>query len=144
MRYIRTGFRSLASLVIALISFAVAARATAPGQRVLYAFQGGNDGAGPTSSLVFDASGNLYGTTEHGGAVGAGTVFELTPTSGGWSEAVLYSFQAGGDGIYPNSNLVIDAAGNLYGTTLLGGAGDCNGNGCGVVFQLTPPTDGGP
>jgi len=135
---------TLKGLVIALISFTELSWAAAPRQKVLYAFQGGTDGMYPQNAMIFDASGNLYGTTEQGGTIGAGTVFELTPTSNGWNETVLYSFQAGSDGIYPNSNLVIDAAGNLYGTTLLGGAGDCNGNGCGTVFQLTPPADDGP
>lgn len=94
--------------------------------------------------MIFDASGNLYGTTAFGGMVGAGDVFELTPTAGGWTETTLYSFQAGTDGIYPNTSLVLDGAGNLYGTTVYGGTGDCLGTGCGIVFELTPPTNGGP
>jgi uncharacterized repeat protein (TIGR03803 family) len=133
---------TLAGLVVALISFTVLGWA-APGQKVLYAFQGGTDGAGSYSTLIFDSSGDLYGTTGAGGTANAGTVFELTPKSSGWSETVLYSFQGGVDGAFPNSSLVIDGTGNLYGATNQGGTGGCIPVGCGTVFELTPPVNGG-
>jgi uncharacterized repeat protein (TIGR03803 family) len=99
------------------------------------------DGAEPYASLIFDASGNLYGTTTAGGGPSnQGTVFELTPvSSGGWTESVLYIF--GGtsmDGIEPNGSVIFDASGNLYGTTASGG----NPGGFGTVFELSP-TGGG-
>jgi uncharacterized repeat protein (TIGR03803 family) len=110
-------------------------------EKVLYNFRttGGRDGFYPQAGLIFDAAGNLYGTTYAGGAHGDGTVFELTPTAkGGWSEKVLHSFRNNGeDGYYPDAGLVFDASGNLYGTTNEGGA-----HAVGTVFQLTPHEDG--
>jgi uncharacterized repeat protein (TIGR03803 family) len=121
---------------------------TAGNETVLHTF-GGSDGANPASVLLFDSQGNLYGTTENGGSSGVcdggcGTVFELSPQNGGWSENVLYSFCSlsnCADGLTPgNGPLVRDMAGNLYGTTEFGGTyNDCNGS-CGVVFKLD--TDG--
>jgi uncharacterized repeat protein (TIGR03803 family) len=99
------------------------------------------DGSGPQGSLIFDAQGNLYGTTTGGGANQAGTVFELSPGSGGsWTETVLYSFcpvSGCPDGNAPQHNLVFDAQGDLYGTVLGGGA-----NAYGGVFQLSPSGGG--
>jgi uncharacterized repeat protein (TIGR03803 family) len=106
-------------------------------ETVLYEFDptGRGDGYHPTGGLIFDASGNIYGTTADGGMFGKGTVFELTPSQGGWSESVLYNFgQSQSDGISPNGNLVINDAGNIIGTTVGGGDPDCQ---CGTVFQLT-------
>jgi uncharacterized repeat protein (TIGR03803 family) len=97
-------------------------------EKVLYNFTGGADGANPNSSLIFDASGNLYGTTYAGGANGDGTVFEVTQAG---IETVLYSFAGGTDGANPMSKLTLDAAGNLYGTTFYGGA-----YGAGTVFEV--------
>jgi uncharacterized repeat protein (TIGR03803 family) len=100
-------------------------------ESVLYSFTGPPDGEWPKSGLVWNSSGNLYGTTQYGGANGDGTVFEVTATG---KETVLYSFcsQAGCvDGAYPYSGLVQDSAGNLYGTTVNGGA-----NGAGTVFEV--------
>jgi hypothetical protein len=116
---------------------------------ILYAFAGGADGTA-ANELAFDKNGNLYGTTTYSGSGGpncfgapCGTVFQLTPTpSGPWTHTVLYSFNGGTDGGYPESALTLDAAGNLYGTTALGGDPSClggNGGGCGTVFQLAPP-----
>jgi uncharacterized repeat protein (TIGR03803 family) len=112
---------------------------------VLHSFQGGSgDGSGPESGVIFDAVGNLYGTTVAGGGgggniacpVGCGTVFKMTPNSDGtWSEKVIYIFQ-GNNGIGP-IGLAFDTAGNLYGTTYLGG----NANN-GIVFKLTPSANG--
>jgi uncharacterized repeat protein (TIGR03803 family) len=105
---------------------------------VLYTFQGGpNDGASPAGKLILDASGNLYGLTEYGGArtLGWGTIFKIDATTG--KETVLYSFTGGADGGYAYGGLVQDAAGNLYGTTSEGGNGSCGGDGCGVVFEFT-------
>jgi uncharacterized repeat protein (TIGR03803 family) len=100
-------------------------------ETVLYRFTGGSDGAQPTTALVRDAAGNLYGTTSRGGvncpAYGCGTVFKLDPTG---QETVLHKFQ--GIGQSPNSPLIIDAAGNLYGTTS-GGTKNY-----GIVFKITP------
>jgi len=104
----------------------------------LYYFSGGDDGNGPESAVIFDQSGNLYGTTNGGGTNGCGTVYELSPSDGGWTEKVLYSFQCGStDGQYPIGGLIFDSAGNLYGTTNFGGAH--NG---GTVFELTPAGGG--
>jgi uncharacterized repeat protein (TIGR03803 family) len=105
-------------------------------ETVLYAFQGGNDGSNPRGGLIFDHSGSLYSTAS-GGAYNAGTVFKLTPSNGQWTFTVLYTFQ-GADGAYPTGNLVMDAAGSLYGTTNEGGSD----NYCGTVFKLTPSGGG--
>jgi uncharacterized repeat protein (TIGR03803 family) len=111
--------------------------------KALHSFAGpgsGPDGSEPTSSLSFDSHGNLYGITEIGGTLNQGTVFELSPGAGGnWTEQVLFSFNSGGTGgALPNSGVIIDAAGNLYGTTTTAGA-----NGGGTVFELSPVTGGG-
>jgi uncharacterized repeat protein (TIGR03803 family) len=90
----------------------------------------------PYASLVADARGSLYGTTLAGGnaACHCGTIFQATPTSGRLVERVLYSFNGGSDGATPISDIVVDASGALYGTTLKGGS-SCQ---CGTVFALTP------
>jgi len=112
-------------------------------EQVLHNFDN-TDGFGPDATLIFDSSGNLYGTTGGGGAYQNGTAFELTPTGGGnWSETVLHSFGNGTDGVSPMSPLVRDSAGNLYGTTWLGGTHQCGGGGCGTVFELSPAVGGG-
>ena len=106
-------------------------------ESVLYAFNG-DDGGGPSCQLIFDSSGNLYGTTYYGGANGGGTVFELTPGKNGqWSEQVLHSFSYDtGDGDAPISGLAFDRTGNLYGTTINGGTKGQQG--WGVAFKLAP------
>jgi uncharacterized repeat protein (TIGR03803 family) len=109
-------------------------------EKVLYTFPGsGLNGAAPAASLVFDASGNLYGTTTAGGAKDFGTVFELSPEAdGSWTERVLHSFDNNGkDGTQPYTALSIDASGNLYGVTRAGGAYSF-----GTVFELKPSTGG--
>lgn len=99
----------------------------------LHAFGTGFDGRYPLAGLVFDASGNLYGTSGYGGEFGKGIVFKLSPTSTGWAETILHTFGSGTDGAYPAGALVLDGAGNLYGTTSAGGL-----NGTGTVFEVTP------
>jgi len=131
------GFKLLALILILIL----ASRAWAgPKYKVLHAFGLGNDGGGLWGSLAFDAIGNLYGTTSGGGAHGDGTVFELTPESGGtWSEAVLHSFPSfPDDGGAPMSAPVLDGAGNLHGTTTGGGGGYKYG----TVFELAPGSGG--
>jgi uncharacterized repeat protein (TIGR03803 family) len=111
---------------------------------LLYNFKGGKDGSFPYAGLVFDEVGNLYGTTEKGGS-GSGTVFELSPVGGGkWAEKIIYAFQGyPTDGGSPVAGLVFDPAGNLYGTTQLGGSLGYCGYGCGTVFKLTASSGGG-
>ena len=106
-------------------------------ESVLHAFTGAADGASPYDGLIFDAAGNLYGSTYGGGASGYGTIFKLAPNSSGWTESVLHAFK-GYDGKYPYGDVVFDAAGNLYGTAYQGG-----GTGFGVVFELQPNGKGG-
>jgi uncharacterized repeat protein (TIGR03803 family) len=108
---------------------------------VLHSFNGGAcfpyntaDGEDPYAGLIFDAIGNLYGTTRSGGDYDRGTVFELTPTAGGWTETVLYSSFNHKNGAGPFSGLISDSVGNLYGTTYRGGT-----YGYGTVFELIKP-----
>lgn len=113
-------------------------------ETVLHVFTGirtGNDGNNPFGNLVMDASGNLYGTTVVGGTytsclsgnLGCGTIFKID-TRG--NESVLYAFAGGSDGSEPLAGLIMDAAGNLYGTTGFGGGASCGGAGCGTVFKV--------
>jgi len=105
---------------------------------VLHKFGTGTDGSAPYSGVVFDNNGNLYGTTVLGGLFGEGTAFELTPNNDGtWAENVLYNFTGGKEGSHPQGGLVIDGAGNLYGTTFSDGA-----TGLGTVFELSPKPGG--
>ena len=97
---------------------------------VLYSFRGGADGEYPAAGLVQDAAGNLYGTTNSGGASGDGIVFKISPAG---KETVLHSFKGGKDGEYPYASVIRGAAGNLYGTTYAGGA-----SGWGTVFEINP------
>lgn len=119
-------------------------------EKVLHAFISPGDGAYPYGGVMFDASGNLYGTTNSGGdrgscqGLGCGVVFKLTPTSKGrWKEALLHTFTGGNDGANPYG-VIFDAGGNLYGTALVGGITNCfgGGYGCGVAFKLTPTSNG--
>lgn len=110
---------------------------------VVYSFTGTNgDGALPQASLILDSAGNLYGITSNGGSANNGTVFKLNPSTS--QETVLYSFTgANGDGALPQTSLILDSAGNLYGTTRSGGGTSgylCGSNGCGTVFMLNPTT----
>ena len=107
-------------------------------ETVLYTFYGGADGQRPDGGVIRDAAGNLYGTTAEGGGSsncgsGCGTVFELSPSQGGWTNNTLYAFQGFNDGAFPYAGLTLDAAGNLYGSTSSYGSGSG-----GTVFELTP------
>lgn len=105
-------------------------------ETVLYSFTGTNgDGDDPVSGLLRDSAGNLYGTTQSGGATGCGTVYKVDPTG---YETVLYSFAGNTDGCGPDAGVIADLAGNLYGTTYGGGDSTCSVGGCGVVYKLAP------
>jgi uncharacterized repeat protein (TIGR03803 family) len=109
---------------------------TAGKEEVIYSFAGGSDGANPQAGLAKDSAGNLYGTTRDGGAANNGVVFKLTrPKKSGqpWIEQVLYSFGAAPDGATPVAGVTFDKAGNLYGTTSVGGT-----YGYGTIFELSP------
>jgi uncharacterized repeat protein (TIGR03803 family) len=111
----------------------------------LWSFSGGADGASPAAGLIADRKGVLYGTTENGGATGAGVVFKLMPPAVAgqtpWAETVLWTFTGGSDGALPVGDLIADKTGALFGTAQLGGAITPNNlpcpSGCGVVFKLT-------
>jgi uncharacterized repeat protein (TIGR03803 family) len=104
-------------------------------ESILYTFTNQEDGARPQSNLVMDGSGDLYGTTEYGGGNDYGTVFELAANgSGGYTEATVYTFTGGSDGAGPIAGLILDSAGNLYGTASGGGSS----GGYGTVFEIYP------
>jgi uncharacterized repeat protein (TIGR03803 family) len=111
---------------------------------VVYSFGGGPDGEYPSTDLVLDNAGVLYGTSVLGGQFGSGTVFQLTPSGDGWTHTVLYSFTSGADGAQPYGGVTLDPQGNLYGSAVAGGSsvGSCADGGCGVVYKLTPSSDG--
>jgi uncharacterized repeat protein (TIGR03803 family) len=124
-------------------------------ETTLYEFQPTNDGNQPNGGLIFDATGNIYGTTVTGGPdegfcingqtpYSCGTVFKLTPNGGGkWTESIPFSFPLGGaQGYYPMFGLTPDQSGNLYGTTELGGTTGEGSGGTGVVFELSPAANG--
>jgi len=104
-------------------------------ETVLYSFTGGTDGYEPAARLARDAAGNLYGTTERGGSSGFGTVFKVDATG---VYSLLHSFTGVPDGNSPLAGVVLDATGNLYGTTSTGGVagGECSTYGCGTVFKV--------
>jgi uncharacterized repeat protein (TIGR03803 family) len=101
-------------------------------ESIIHTFSQSGDGQEPWAGVIFDQAGSLYGTTTVGGAYGQGTVYQLIPSGSGFTERVLYSFHGATDGGLPYGGLILDSAGNLYGTTCCGGSG-----GGGTVFQLT-------
>lgn len=138
--------RAVPIIGLALFVAATASVAQSGTLKVLYAFNGSGAGDGqlPLATPFMDDRGNLYGTTQYGGAYGVGIVYRLHRTkSGAWKETVLHSFAGGGDGSHPAGGLVMDGAGNLYGGTEYGGDQTCGGGyGCGVVYQLSPGKGG--
>jgi uncharacterized repeat protein (TIGR03803 family) len=125
-----SGKRMLA-FALALGLAVIVSQRVAQGQTfsVVHSFAGGRDGANPLGGFTIDAAGNLYGTTNIGGASSEGTVFKVGPKG---KETVLHSFTGGADGANPQASLVMNAGGNLYGTTNAGG-----GSGAGTVFKVT-------
>jgi uncharacterized repeat protein (TIGR03803 family) len=113
--------------------------------KALYSFTGFQDSDGPAGAMVIGTDGSLYGITQFGGdpVCRCGTVFKLSPPVVGdtWTFTSLYGFKGGSDGSTPQSTLVFDSTGALYGTTTNGGSLTCGRfAGCGVVFKLTPPS----
>lgn len=102
-------------------------------ESTIYSFTGGDDGASPPAGVTLDAHGNLFGTSSFGGVNGVGVVYELSRSGSSWTQTVLYSFQGGSDGQNPVGGVIVDKAGNLYGTTFDGGD-----NGGGTVYELSP------
>jgi uncharacterized repeat protein (TIGR03803 family) len=139
----RSSARFIFTCAAFLASIGAANAANTP--RTLHAFNF-NDGSSLYSSLARDTAGNLYGTTVDGGTHDAGVVYELSPLGGGkWKTTILYNFKGGSqDGSGTHATPVFDAAGNLYGATPSGGlTSHACGGGCGVVFKLSPPQNGG-
>jgi hypothetical protein len=124
-------------------------------ESVIYRFDcNSRSGGGPAFDLVFDAHGNIYGTTSQLGVgglchdYGCGAVFELTPhTDGSWTETTIHAFTGGADGLQPSSGVIFDSSGNLYGMTSSGGKGNCvltnYHPGCGIVYEFTRSPSGG-
>jgi len=130
--------------MFALVVLAASPAATAQGYNVIGAFNG-SGGKLPGSNVIFDASGNLYGTTLSGGLSGpcaglsCGVAYRLSPVAGaGWKETVMHRFTGGNDGGQPQAGLALDSSGNFYGTTFRGGL-----YGPGTVFRLAPTSNGG-
>jgi uncharacterized repeat protein (TIGR03803 family) len=117
------------------VVFAVCACVTK--EKVIHSFGNANDGAQPIGGVVFDNAGNFYGTTSLGGAFGNGIVYKGTRYGQGWIENPIYSFNNNGDPINPPAGVTLDAQGNIYGTSSLGGA-----NGFGAVYKLSPSASG--
>ncbi len=119
------------AITICAVSLAGQSPAT---EQILHSFTGGLDGVDPASGLTLDKSGNLFGSTFFGGSANAGTIYKLSPNSGGWTETVLYSFKGGTtDGANPEGNVLVGPKGQVVGTTVSGGP-----SGYGVLFALIP------
>ena len=156
MRFKKQCLPSITFLLLAVsltVTYATA-QSHVPQEKVIIAFSATTSGpAGPSGGLIRDAAGNFYGVTQGGGLGGDGgngTVYEVSPSAnGGWTAKAIYLFHPGTqDGQGPLGGLVMDSAGNLYGTTLQGGANLCNDGfdnptGCGTAFELSPNGSGG-
>jgi len=138
----RSNLKGLAVSVVLGLMFTPSQSAVAQTLTTLYTFcslPGCADGYAPTAGVIRDGSGNLYGTTSLGGESNGGVVFELSPNGeGGWNETVLHNFTGYPDGANPEGSLIMDANGNLYGTTQNGGTG----GGYGTVFELSTSPSG--
>lgn len=136
----------VAFLSLTFLTMSAVQSAQAQTYTVLHNFTGGADGGTPTSTLVMDGAGNLYGTTYNGGNTGSscdhscGTVFKMKPSGQGWVLTPLYQFTGGSDGANPEAGVTFGPNGSLYGTTLQGGTPCSSGSvyGCGTVFNLRP------
>jgi uncharacterized repeat protein (TIGR03803 family) len=106
-------------------------------ETILYSFTADNDPINPAAGVTLDAKGNIFGTASLGGANGLGAVYELTPSASGWTETILHNFQGDSDGANPVGGVVIDKAGNVFGTTFDGGI-----NGGGTIYELSPSSSG--
>src|SRR5690242_3340015 len=138
MRYqqLRVLASGAGALALAALSLFCSASASTTGQ-IVYDFTGGNDGGNAATSVAFAPSGKAIVTTVQGGTDGCGTVDRLTPAQGLWTSRTLWTFTCGADGKNPHGGVTLDAAGNMYGTTVAGGTGGiCVGDGCGVVFRI--------
>lgn len=137
-RSFRDSMRTTGAILAVTVALVGDARAGSTTE-VIYSFSESPDAEYPSTDLVFDDDGNLYGTGVLGGTIGAGAVFRLSPSNDGWSETVLYSFTSGADGGQPYGGVTLDDDGNIYGTAVVGGStsGVCVEDGCGVVWRLT-------
>src|ERR1700730_16351174 len=144
MKFAKTIGRLLLPAFVLVISIAAGGAAVAGSNEVVIHRFGGPGGARPFSGLVADGSGNLFGTTYYGGQFtglcvdGCGTVFELSKSpSGGWSESVIHAFTTDSDfdtdGVHPWGGVVVDGAGDVFGTTQYGGSTHQ-----GIVFEFLP------
>jgi len=126
------------------VVFRVSQRGTKWVESVIYQFSGGSDGSFPVGGVTMDRKGNLFGTTrDRGGSCNCGVVFKLSPmTNGGWNFQVLHTFVGGSDGFDPQGRMVIDSAGNFFGTTARGGGCTTDSDGCGTVYELSPRSNG--
>ncbi len=152
MQFLRPFKCAVLRLFVLMASVAAVVIVSAAQQeKILYSFGSGTVVTTPNGALTMDPSGNLYGTTFQGGTYGYGTVFELSPAlDGTWTERVLHDFNDNGvDGTNPVGSLILDASGNLYGATQLGGSGSLTASprtsfngGTGTAFELSPASDG--
>ena len=126
---------SISVVAVAAAFVLSVASAVAVTTDVIFSFEE-DEGEYADTDLETDSAGNIYGTTVLGGDFGSGTVFQLSPTPNGWVHTVLYSFTGGADGGEPYKGVTVDREGNLYGTAVTGGSGNCEG-GCGVAYKLT-------
>jgi uncharacterized repeat protein (TIGR03803 family) len=128
--------------VVAVFAAALLASAASAGTLEILNSFADEDGEYPSTDLVFDAEGNLYGSAVIGGEFGGGTVFKLSPAESGWTTTVLHHFTGGADGGQPYNGVTLDAQGNVYGTAVVGGTGGfCPEDGCGVAYKLTKSGD---
>lgn len=132
-----------AAVAVAAITFSLAVSGQAQTETVIYDFGLGYGGSYPDGTVALDGAGNIYGSTQNG-ANCCGTVYELSPFKGGWRHKVLKGFGSGSYGSYPAPTLALDTNGNLFGSTINGGdtTKNCNGTGCGVVFELSETSSG--
>jgi uncharacterized repeat protein (TIGR03803 family) len=138
MRRPTSPYQLLSTIFVLALSIVRAHPVQSQTYTVLHNFTGGQDGASPQAGVTMDRAGNLYGTTQSGGTAGFGVVFKLTRRNSAWVLNPLYSFRGGSDGQNPQARVTIGPNGTLYGTTFTGGLGGCP-NGCGTIFNLSPP-----